>query len=189
MFQKKYILLFVCFCCTNIFAQNQDDLKLTVQDSIQFNNNISSLNPLAPARAAFYSAILPGLGQVYNKSYWKVPIVYGAIGTGLYFYMDNNKQYHKYRDAYKMRLAGLDDEFKGQYSDQTLINAQRQFQRNRDLSLIITLGLYVLNIVEANVHAHLMQFNVNDNLTFNPSIIQNDINYKYNFGISLNYNF
>lgn len=188
MIFKKHIL-FLLFSCSFLSAQNPEEVNIIVQDSVQIPSSSTTINPLAPARAAFYSAILPGLGQVYNKSYWKVPIIYGAIGTSLYFYMDSNKQYHKYRDAYKMRLAGQVDEFKGQYNDQTLINAQRQFQRNRDMSLLITLGLYALNIIEANVHAHLTQFNVNDNLSFTPTLIQDEINYKHNFGASVKFTF
>jgi hypothetical protein len=147
------------------------------------------IDPLAPARAAFYSAILPGLGQAYNKKYWKIPIVYGAIGAGVYFYSTNNQEYNRYRDAYKQRLKGLDDEFKGQYSDATLINAQRTFQRNRDLSLLISVGLYILNIVDANVDAHLKQFNVNDDLTFRPEIYPTDINQQQNLGLTMTYRF
>ncbi len=146
------------------------------------------INPLAPSKAAFYSAVLPGLGQAYNKKYWKIPIVYGAIGTSLYFYISNNKKYHKYRDAYKQRLAGEKDEF-GYLDDNRLIQAQRFYQRNRDLSLLVTVGFYILNIVDANVDAHLLQFNVSDKLSFQPDVYQNDINYKTNVGLTLNYKF
>ena len=66
------------------------DYKSTNQNK---KNTSRALDPLRPAKAAFYSAVLPGLGQAYNKKYWKIPIVYGAIGTGLYFYLDNNKLY------------------------------------------------------------------------------------------------
>ncbi len=161
-----------------------DDFKLVADTIIR-----KPINPLAPARAAFYSAVLPGLGQAYNKKYWKIPIVYGAIGTGVYFYTTNDREYQRFRDAYKQRLKGLDDEFKGQYSDETLINAQRGFQRNRDLSLIITIGLYVLNIVEANVDAHLKQFNVNDDLSFRPEVYPTDINQQQNLGLTMTYRF
>lgn len=178
------ILFFLLFSATSLFAQKDDGLKIKPDTII-----VKEIDPLAPTRAAFYSAILPGLGQAYNKKYWKIPIVYGALGTGVYFYTTNNKQYHRFRDAYKKRLAGLDDEFQGQYSDATLINAQRTFQRNRDLSLLVTVGLYVLNIVDANVDAHLLQFNVNDKLSVRPDIYQNEINYKQNVGLTLNYHF
>lgn len=146
------------------------------------------IDPLAPAKAAFYSAILPGLGQVYNKKYWKVPLVYGAMGTSLYFYRSNNGKYHQYRDAYKKRLAGQPDEFEFLDNDR-LIAAQRFYQRNRDLSLLITAAFYILNIVDANVNAHLKQFNVNDNLTLAPDLYQNEINNKPNVGVTINYRF
>lgn len=180
------ILFFsIGFGSCNLHAQIKvDDLKLVADTIVQ-----KPIDPLAPARAAFYSAILPGLGQAYTKKYWKIPIVYGAIGTGVYFYSTNNSEYQRYRDAYKQRLKGLDDEFQGQFSNETLINAQRTFQRNRDLSLIVTIGLYVLNIVDANVSAHLQQFNVNDDLSIRPEIYPNDINYQQNVGLTMTYRF
>ena len=72
----------------------------------------NNINPLAPSKAAFYSAILPGLGQIYNKRYWKVPIVYAVIGLGVYAYMYNDDLYDRFRTAFKRRKAGfVDDEF------------------------------------------------------------------------------
>lgn len=150
---------------------------------------INQIDPLRPAKAAFYSAILPGLGQAYNKKYWKIPIVYGALGTGFFMYQRNNNEYHKFRSAYKQRLAGQPDQFLGQYDDQTLINAQRTFQRNRDLSLLVTVGLYVLNIIDANVDAHLKQYNVNDTLTVVPEIFPSDISNGQNIGLTIQYQF
>jgi hypothetical protein len=183
---RKHIFILSCLFLFGSAAFGQTKkAAVVVSDSIK----TKPINPLAPAKAAFYSAILPGLGQAYNKHYWKIPIVYGAMGTSVYFFIDNNKEYHRYRNAYKMRLAGKHDEFYGQYSNQVLINAQRSFQRNRDLSLLLTIGFYVLNIVDANVDAHLLQFNVNNNLSLVPELYQNDINYKQNLGLTLNYKF
>lgn len=170
---------------TSVFAQ--EEINIVVQDSLNFED----IDPLSPSKAAFYSAILPGLGQAYNKSYWKIPLVYGAIGTGAGIYAWNNKNYHRYRDEFKRRLAGTDDPL-GKYAyltDAQLISAQKQYQKQRDLSLIVTVGLYILNIVEANVDAHLKQFNVNDNLTLRPDIYQNDLNNKQNLGLTLSYKF
>lgn len=160
------------------------------QDTLSLN--FEDIDPNSPARAAFYSAILPGLGQAYNKAYWKIPIVYGALGTSLYFYFTNNDDYNRYRDALKRRLAGFnDDEFQGIIFDQrTLERAQREFRRNRDLSLVVTIGLYVLNIVEANVHAHLKQFNVRENLSVKPHYFFDPAQSgQSNLGLTVNFKF
>jgi hypothetical protein len=148
------------------------------------------IDPLRPSKAAFYSAVLPGLGQAYNKKYWKIPLVYGAIGGSLYVYSFNNTRYHDFRDEYKRRLAGepASEEF-AFLDDNRLIRAQRFHQRNRDLSLLVAAAFYVLNIVDANIDAHLQQFNVDENLSLAPKIYQNQIDYKTNVGVSLNYTF
>ncbi len=181
------IFLFISIFGSTTASFAQDDLQIVVQDSIKGEQ----INPLAPAKAAFYSAILPGLGQAYNKKYWKIPIVYAALGTGVGIYAYNNKNYHKYRDEYKRRLNGTEnpDGRLAYLTDAQLISAQKQFQKNRDLSMIITVGLYILNIVEANVDAHLAQFNVSENLTLRPDIYQNDLNYKQNLGLTLSFKF
>ncbi len=127
----------------------------------------------APAKAAFYSAVFPGGGQIYNKQYWKVPIVYLALGTAGYFFIQNRKLYEKYRTAYQNRLMGRPDEF--DYLDtEVLIKAQSYYRRNRDISLMVLTGIYILQIVEANVAAHLRLWNVNKNLSWQPmSVISN----------------
>ena len=170
---------------------NQNLLAQEIGNAIKTKDTIKSIgiDPLRPSKAAFYSAIVPGLGQAYNKKYWKIPIVYGAIATSLYFYITNNKKYHNYRDAYKRRLEGYsDDEF--QYLDNSrLVAAQRFYQRNRDLSLLVCVGFYVLNIVEANIDAHFTQFNVNDKLSLKPDLYLNQMDYKPNLGLTFNYKF
>lgn len=181
-----YILFFALLIGNCSFAQQQDSL-LVVQDSIKFNN---LQDPLKPSKAAFYSAILPGLGQAYNKDYWKIPIVYAAIGTSVGIYVHNNNEYQRYRDAYKRRLAGFsDDEFQGQLDNDRLLYAQKIFQRNRDLSMLISIGFYILNILEANVSAHLKQFNVSDDLSLSPEWFRDDLNYSNNLGLSLKFQF
>ncbi len=186
MIRGTYIALFFLFLGTN-FALAQEELRI---DNLKVNDTVKKnpINPLAPSKAAFYSAILPGLGQAYNKKYWKIPIVYAAIGTGVYSYTWNNKKYNEFRDAYKNRLAGLPDDL--QYLDQDrLIQGQKFYRKNRDLSAIVTVALYILNIVDANVDAHLMQFNVNDDLSMRPNMVQDDIYNRQNLAISFTYNF
>jgi len=186
---KLYIVFFSVIGCFG-FSQIQKVSDIYVEENYVKPN--VQYDPLKPSKAAFYSAIFPGLGQLYNKDYWKVPIVFGAIGTSTAIYIHNNNQYNRYRDAYKRRLAGFkDDEFQGEQflSNDILVEAQRQFHRNRDLSLMITLGLYILNIVEANVAAHLKQFNVTENLSINTDWYRDDLNYGNHFGLSLKYKF
>jgi hypothetical protein len=168
----------------------QDDLKVIVKDSDTIGKK---MDPLRPAKATFYAALVPGLGQIYNKKYWKAPIAIGAIATGVGIYIWNNDIYKGYRNAYKQRIlvgeANATDEYVGILRTERLIDAQKQFQRQRDLSLLITVGLYVLTIIDANVDAHLKQFNVNEKLSLRPDIYKNDVTYTQNLGLSLNYSF
>jgi hypothetical protein len=178
------LLLFLLGNAT-AFAQAKTDAVVKPKDTLKS----IEIDPLTPAKAAFYSAILPGLGQAYNKKYWKIPIVYGAIGTSLYLYIDNKSKYHDYRDAYKSRLAGNPDHNYDYLSDTQLISAQEFYQRNASLSGLFVIGFYVLNIIDANVDAALIQFNVNQSLSVRPEITPDAVTFKSNLGLTLNYSF
>ena len=158
---------------------------MVAKDTVKYKE----INPLAPAKAAFYSAVFPGLGQAYNKKYWKIPLVYAGIGAGLYYYKINNTKYNNYREAYKRRLEGYRDDNYQYLDDSRLITAQQFYQRNRDLSLFVAVAFYALNIVDANIDAHLKQFNVNDKLSFRPEIYTDEITYQQNLGLTLNFHF
>ncbi len=193
----KYFLTACVFLVVSTKVVAQEDslqLKNTENTAIEAKKKYKEYNPLAPAKAAFYSAILPGLGQAYNGKYWKIPIAYAGLGVGVYFYMNNDKQYDRYRDAYKRRLAGFeDDEFYvdgvQRVSTDALIRAQKFYQRNKEVSLLVTAGIYILNIIDANVDAHLQQFNVSEDLSFKPAINFDEHSGKSRYGLSLNYNF
>lgn len=197
---KVLLCLFLClFSALFSFSQKEkDSTGISIKESpIIANESLvkKEIDPLRPAKAAFYSAVFPGLGQAYNKRYWKIPIVWGAIGAGIYFYVRNDKQYDRYRDAYKRRLAGFkDDEFYSSsgtplISDDGLIRAQEQFRKNKELSLLITFGLYALNIIDANVDAHLLQFNVDENLSLSPHYQYNEMENTSDLGLTLNLKF
>ena len=132
-----------------------------------------NINILRPSKAAFYSAVFPGLGQVYNKKAWKVPIVFSAIGISGYAYDFNKKKYFSYRNAYKRRLAGFnDDEFQGLIlNNDRLLDGQDFYRKNKDLSMVFIIGFYFLNILDANIDAHLLDYNVDENLSFQPSVL------------------
>lgn len=170
---------------------------IVLQDSIIVKRK--AINPLAPSKAAFYSAVLPGLGQIYNKRYWKLPIVYGAIGGGIYAYTWNDGWYDRFRTAFKRRQAGFtDDEFYDRDNNNAadappdfdldvLENQQERFQRDRDLWLLVTIAFYALNVVDANVDAHLKQFNVNEDLSmdFEPFMDLDPVTLSPNYGMAL----
>lgn len=199
MFLKQSILFVVItFLSMSLFAQKD---SITAVKKVQdFNrketikNKQGVYNPLAPSKAAFYSAIFPGLGQIYNKKYWKAPIVLGALAIPIYYHQINNSDYGRFRKAYRLRKNGLVDEFTingvETISTQTLETAQKQLRENRDLSLLSGVIIYILQIVEASVNAHLMQFNTDDNLTFKPTLIQDPISFDApTVGLTIKYNF
>ncbi|MBT8385354.1 MAG: hypothetical protein KJO83_06565 [Bacteroidia bacterium] len=189
--RQLYIILFGLFCLNMASQNTPGDLKIKKKDSSYVS---SKMDILAPSKAAFYSAVLPGLGQVYNKKYWKVPLVYAALGTGVYFYVDNNKGYDRYRTAFKLRESGRQDEFTTDegielVSDAGLKRAQEVFKKNRDLSLFITIGMYILNIVEANVDAHLPDKALDTNISFNPTLFTEPLTNQTMIGATINFNF
>ncbi|WP_298555545.1 DUF5683 domain-containing protein [uncultured Algibacter sp.] len=196
--------IIACLLCFSSFAQSKKEKEIkelpkeAVIDSVIKVSN--PINPLSPAKAAFYSAILPGLGQAYNKKYWKIPIVWAAIGSGIYFYINNNEQYNRYRDAYKSRLAGFtNDEFyldsngnqlsTPTVSTEKLEDAQEFYSRNREMSLLVTIGFYALNIIDANVDAHLLQYNIDENLSLSPHYKINSFDASSDLGLTLNFKF
>ena len=193
MFKKSLILriffLLCSFCC---FSQ-KDTVKIVPSNRIISLNKV--YNPLAPSKAAFYSAVFPGGGQTYNKKYWKVPLAWAAVGIPTYFYLDNNGEYKRYRKAYKLRKRGLIDEFTLEDGTELisltgLERAQKTLRGNRDLSLLVVIIGYVLQIVEASVNAHLLQFDASDNITVNPTIMSNPIKIEApSVGFSFKYSF
>lgn len=186
MKKLHYILLVVCFLLS-FSSKAQEEISIVTKDTLR-----TFINPNAPAKAAFYSAVLPGLGQAYNKKYWKIPLVYAGLGAGIYYYTWNQKKYHEFRDEYKRRLDGTFDPehpLYGTVDKDRLIRAQQFHQRNRDLSALITVGIYILNIIDANVDAHLLQFNVNENLSISPDIHHNPLENKFSTGLRLTYEF
>lgn len=192
MLHKVIYSVFICFLFWNYsFGQEiYDDLKITRDSTLA----AQTIDPLAPATAAFYSAVLPGLGQAYNKKYWKIPIVYAALGAGVYFVVDNQNEYERYQTAYKLRISGREDEFNGEdgnpnVSEEGLIRAQEVLKKNRDLALFVTIGIYVLNIIEANVDAHLDDKAFNTNLSLRPALYISPIDNQAYAGVNLKFDF
>ena len=142
----------------------------------------------SPRKASVYSAILPGAGQVYNKKYWKIPIVYAALGSAAYFTYENRQKYEKYQNALLIRKEGGTDEYDG-LSDSQLITMMEYYERNKELSIIMTAAIYILNIVDASVDAHLFDFDVSEDLSLNttPKLIQTQSGYQPTLSLQMNF--
>lgn len=155
------------------FSQESDNDSLKVKKSIVAHS---------PRKATIYSAVLPGLGQIYNRKYWKVPLVYGGFATLGYFINFNNGEYIKFRQAYSDIIdkdpntdsytklvidpRRLEDDKIGQLTE-SLRNAKDYWRRNRDLVVIGTVVFYAVNIIDASVDAHFFNFDISDDLTIN----------------------
>ena len=171
------ILLVICNINFSQRIQNNLSIKDTILEESKRSLRLKRLinDPLPPSKAAFYSAVLPGLGQAYLGKAWKIPIIYSAIGASLYYFDLNNKEMNEYRNAYKRRLNGFfDDRFLELAipitTEQLLLGME--FHKNyRDIALVLAVLSYMLNILEANVSAHLLQFNVSEDLSVTPNLI------------------
>lgn len=134
--------------------------------------NFSYHKDVLPARASLYSAMLPGLGQIYNGDYWKIPIFYsGFIITG-YFISSNNAQYERYNRMYYNTTDPESPDY-GRFNAQTMKYYKDTYRRFRDYSILSGILVYALNIIDANVFAHLQDFDVSDDLSasFAPGLI------------------
>jgi hypothetical protein len=148
----------------------------------------------SPKKAAAMSALLPGSGQIYNKKYWKVPVIYAGFAGLTYSFQFNQSRYVKYRDALKYRLdddSSTTDEYAGVYTDDQLTTLYKYYHRYRDLTVIGAGVLYLLNIVDAAVDAHLFTFDVSDDLTLNlhPALINTARGSGYTTGLGLSIHF
>ena len=198
---RWFLLLFLCSFCV-VWSQKTPIKNQLISEDIYINKQLKALytvdkfNALAPAKAAFYSAVLPGLGQVYNKRYWKVPIVYGALATAAYFYVTNRNVFLRVRKAYRLRQYGLPDEFTEndgfqRLSTQALIHAQERLKKQMDESMFFLVGLYLLQVLEASVDAHLLQVKAQKTWAVRPSVNSDFITQENNFslGLKLRYTF
>ncbi len=120
-----------------------------------------------PTRATLYSAILPGAGQIYNRKYWKAPIVWGGLGLSIYFIQRNTREYERYRNGY---VDLVDDdpatvsEFEGSNA-QSVRDVADTYHKWRDMSFLAVTAVYILNVVDATVDAHFVRFDVGEDLS------------------------
>ncbi|MBL0329467.1 MAG: hypothetical protein IPP64_08645 [Bacteroidetes bacterium] len=204
LFQFFIGITFLLFFTSSVSAQVGDTLikndsltviKTTTITSDSIPSVTLNKKPYhSPRKAALLSAILPGAGQVYNKKYWKLPIIYAGAAGLTYSFQFNHSRYVKYRNAYKYRIdddASTTDDYIGVYTDDNLNTLQKYYHRYRDLTVIGFAALYALNIIDASVDAHLFTFDVSDDLTMNvaPTFINTTGMNHYTTGINFSLSF
>lgn len=157
---RKIILSFFIICLSlSLYAQ---DKKIRLgKDSVDAAAYSARFDP---RKALLYSAVLPGLGQIYNKKYWKLPLVYGGIigfGYGINFYQ---KGYLKYKEEL-FDILDTDATYSASgFTEDQLRTIVDRYRRERDFFIILMAGMYILQIVDAHVDAHLKEFDINPNL-------------------------
>lgn len=122
-----------------------------------------------PSKATFYSILLPGLGQIYNGEFWKVPIYWGLMAGCVHFWVDNNVQYHRWKWVYNMATSEEEGVEKPPQSAETAKYYRDAYRRFRDYSVLFTAVAYVLQVVDANVFAYMQDFEVNDDISMHVS--------------------
>lgn len=162
-------------------TRRQIYLGLTIASYVYFIGdaavNYSTDDVSHVKKATTLACIFPGAGQVYNKSYWKVPFVVGGFASMIYCIDWNNRGYQRFKKAYNLLSDyeahpddypdGPTDEFHGRYSASFILNLRNNYRRNRDLCIIIAGALYVLQIIDAHVDAHLKDYDISDDLSMN----------------------
>ena len=175
----KYSTMRTCFMVTTIASY----LYFIGDAAIKYSTTeVSHIN-----RATTLAMICPGAGQIYNKSYWRVPIVVGGFATTIYCIDWNNRGYQRFKKAYRLKADydakpsrypdGSPDEFGGRYSTTFLKNLRNSYRRNRDLCIILTAGLYILQVVDAHVDAHLRDYDISKDLSVS---LTPTVGYHYN---------
>lgn len=179
--RNSYFAPFFCFVLllgflSPIFAQqNSDTLRLdnsiyaAMQDSAKTTPEKSLVRKEhSPSKALWMSAVLPGLGQGYNKQYWKIPIIYALGGTTTYFAITNYREAQKFKDEYKRRdskdSANFDPSYIN-YPNESIYNLYNAYNKNFQLMIVLTSVVYVLNLVDAYVFAHLFTFDISDEIS------------------------
>src|SRR6476469_1363420 len=181
---KFYVKILLSILCLNLFAQQQRaDSNAVHKNTAQLFDSSKQTTPRHdtilhhdPRKATFRSAVLPGWGQAYNKEYWKIPIVYAALGIPAGLFVYNNKWYRKTNFAVNAKLKAaaptLDStDYKKidpkliKLDPNSLVFYRREFRKSRDYAVLYFIIAWGLNVVDATVFGHLKEFDVSDDLS------------------------
>ncbi len=183
---KILSLLFALFAGLPVFGQVPDSMEAADTVAIQVKNDsagskrvVSSAFPdttasqlsrsITPQKTALYSAVIPGLGQIYNRHYWKLPVIYAGVGVAVYFIYDNSTNYNKYRRMYSGYLSNdataLADMAASNLTPEYVKYLQDYHRRYLDITVLVTALGYTLQILDAAIFAHLKGFDVSEDIS------------------------
>lgn len=191
--KKILIILFILGFILPGLAQ-QDSTSAHEQDSLARTKALHRKNYSGPRKASIMSAILPGLGQAYNKKYWKIPIIYAGFGGLGYWFMVNQAQYNYYSKNLRADSDGDPNTVnETRWSDEELLTQKVAYRKKRDVAAIGLIILYIFNVVDANVDAHLKTFDVSDDLSLQVrpwyNVYNTRLGLQSSTGLSITLNF
>jgi hypothetical protein len=163
------IALLLILTAPSVVKSQSSQIQGNIPDSVMEKKH-------SPTKATIMSAVIPGLGQIYNRKYWKVPVIYAGFGIMTYFIVTNVNDYLDYKCAYIEKMngdtTGNYSDLVNKYSSESLLSAREYYRRNTEISILITAIWYILNIVDAAVDAHLFSYNISKDLTikFEPAL-------------------
>jgi len=198
---RIFFLLFSYLCISSTTNAQEPD-SIQVENKKKVKNDTITEKTHSVKTATILSAVLPGSGQIYNhiampkgkkKAFWKVPLIYAGLGVTTYFLISNQRNMMIYRNEYLDREE-LGYLATGQYINpatsgydaQALLTLHEGHQTNRDLMILATAGVYLLNVLDAAVEAHFVSFDISEDLTmsFRPKVMMG-----FSPGLSVSFNF
>jgi hypothetical protein len=166
-------------------------------DYLESKTDTSSWSGHSPKKAALL-AMVPGFGQIYNRKYWKVPLVWGGLGVMSYYVVENNKEYQRFREGYIAKYENIEadsaihiDKFP-LYTLEQLKDDKNLYWKKRDRMILFMAGFYIITIIDATVDAHLYSFDISDDLSMNvfPDIqLRNSFSPTETYGVRFRLNF
>lgn len=148
-------------------------------------------------KATMFSILIPGLGQIYNREYWKLPLYLGAMAAGIHYYSDFSRNFQRFRNIYK-EATDTEHEYTGPITADQALYYRNTYRRYRDYALLITAAVYLLQIMDANVFSYMHNFEVDDDISLNvsPTMLAPDCQFasaggsvRPAFGLKLGMNF
>ncbi len=180
-------LLVLLFFCTGFSVESQaqvlqkkavESLKDTLVSKIAKIDSVKKPYKIIPRLATLHSLMVPGWGQIYNRQYWKLPLVYGGFAVNIYYIITNQKRYTYYKQQYinnfqvtsppssaEIYLYGDTSGIPREYTSAQLNTIVNGYRRNRDGSYLFLAVVWAANIIDANVTAHLKNFDLTDDIS------------------------